>query len=238
MNESDVQQEIKKKFINHKYSLLNTWVFGEGWESDYFSITDFGYSYEVEVKISRSDFFVDFKKPKHKLFEKIFTGATHYYKNQGKGWKGELICLSKVDKYVRTNRISGRRNWSDDSEVLEHWDMLNNYKDWRLDSYIEEVHAPCTAIIYVDLTKQLCPNRFYYAVPDGLIKKEEVPDYAGLIYVSDGKAVTIKEAPFLHKRICDLTHTLLEKFYYQAIKLKNRERDLKYRIKSLEKQIV
>jgi hypothetical protein len=26
---------------------------------------------------------------------------------------------------------------------------------------------------------------FYYAVPEGLIKPEEVPKYAGLIYVSD-----------------------------------------------------
>jgi hypothetical protein len=40
------------------------------WECDVLAVTKFGYAVEYELKISRSDFKADFKKPKHKLFNK------------------------------------------------------------------------------------------------------------------------------------------------------------------------
>jgi len=43
------------------------------------------------------------------------------------------------------------------------------------------------------------PNRFYYVCETDLIKKSEVPEYAGLIYVGKrGGLKTIKKAPLLH----------------------------------------
>lgn len=43
------------------------------------------------------------------------------------------------------------------------------------------------------------PNRFWYAVPEDLVTPDEVPEYAGLIYVTDkGMAVEAKKAPKLH----------------------------------------
>ena len=58
---SKIQNAIAYRFSNHKYKLYNSYVFN--WESDFFSTTnDNRYIYEVEVKISRSDFFADFKK--------------------------------------------------------------------------------------------------------------------------------------------------------------------------------
>lgn len=52
---------------------------------------------------------------------------------------------------------------------------------------------------------------FYYAVPFGLIKIEEVPEYAGLIYVrADGKKVeVIKKAPKLHSNKITVEEKLL-----------------------------
>lgn len=47
------------------------------------------------------------------------------------------------------------------------------------------------------------PNRFYYACPVGLIKKEEVPEYAGLVYVDGEKIIEIKPANLLHKTKAD-----------------------------------
>lgn len=45
------------------------------------------------------------------------------------------------------------------------------------------------------------PQRFYYAVPEGLITLDEIPDYAGLIYVSKtGKLTTIRKAPWIHRQ--------------------------------------
>lgn len=46
-------------------------------------------------------------------------------------------------------------------------------------------------------------NRFYYVVPEGLIKVQEVPEYAGLMYANIDHlycSITIvKTAPFIHK---------------------------------------
>jgi len=57
------------------------------------------------------------------------------------------------------------------------------------------------------------PNKFYYVVPDGMISKEEVPSYAGLMYFRNGGLRTIKEAPFIHKEKIQFESTLCKKFY-------------------------
>ena len=69
---------------------------------------------------------------------------------------------------------------------------------------------------YYDRTEwKFRPNKFYYCVPEGLIKVGEVPDYAGLMYVNSyGIVTTIKEAKFLHKEKLDLIKKLCDKFYY------------------------
>lgn len=44
------------------------------------------------------------------------------------------------------------------------------------------------------------PNRFWYAVPENLVTPEEVPEYAGLYYVTDdGRVYAVKKAPQLHE---------------------------------------
>lgn len=74
------------------------------------------------------------------------------------------------------------------------------------------------------------PNRFYYCCPDGLIKPEEVPEYAGLIYASgfilkEEKEVhydiqIIKKAPLIHKEKAEsglvfrMCHTLSVRSVY------------------------
>lgn len=59
------------------------------------------------------------------------------------------------------------------------------------------------------------PNRFYFAVPENLVKVTEVPDYAGLLYVSDnGRVTKVKEAKVLHKEIINVENKLCRKFYY------------------------
>lgn len=60
------------------------------------------------------------------------------------------------------------------------------------------------------------PNYFYYAVPEGLIKEEDVPQYAGLVYITDENDIKIvKKAQQLHaKKYSDQELNLSEKFYY------------------------
>jgi len=69
MNAKDVQEKVGSLFSNHDHHFLNRYIFGYDWESDFFSVTNSGYMYEVEVKISKYDYQADFDKFKHKLFE-------------------------------------------------------------------------------------------------------------------------------------------------------------------------
>lgn len=78
------------------------------------------------------------------------------------------------------------------------------------------------------------PNYFYYAVPEGLITKDEVPDYAGLVYVlpegedkdMNGKwcfdgFYVVKKAPQIHKeKYTSDELNLTDKFYYNMLNWK------------------
>lgn len=86
------------------------------------------------------------------------------------------------------------------------------------------------------------PNRFYYAVPENLIKIEEVPKYAGLFYVCEsGEVKKVKEAPLLHKNsLPDIEKRLCRKFYYgyRENQMHRREsglQDLKNQVSKLNK---
>jgi hypothetical protein len=99
-----IQQRLESHYGNHNYKLSNSYVFG--WESDFFSISDTGYVYEFEIKLSRSDFKADFKKSdKHKLFEnckkdKVILNDGSYwiteYKN-GERIRTDFTRISIVD---------------------------------------------------------------------------------------------------------------------------------------------
>lgn len=74
------------------------------------------------------------------------------------------------------------------------------------------------------------PNYFYYAVPEGLITVDEVPEYAGLIYIipDDGEYHftwfrIVKQAPKLHnEKYSDDDLNLGEKFYYNMLSWKEK----------------
>lgn len=64
MTERDILERLRSRY-DHIYQLTNSYIFG--WESDYFGITKgTGYAYEIEVKISKSDFRADFKNKTEK----------------------------------------------------------------------------------------------------------------------------------------------------------------------------
>jgi hypothetical protein len=151
---------------------LNKYIFDHDWESDFFSVTKSGYIYEVEVKISKSDFTADFVKFKHKLFEG---------RNQT-----EVI---KEAKYRYSKRWKKNVRKAPEKKV--------NLQEIKM------------------------PNKFFFACPDGLISVDEVPEYAGLIYVTDNEATIIKQAPVLHKRKEDIKELLFSKYQWGYINAKN-----------------
>lgn len=81
------------------------------------------------------------------------------------------------------------------------------------------------------------PNYFYYVVPNGLISVEDIPEYAGLLYINSTTVgngapyhqfIEVKKAPPLHKNKFDFEKSnLMDKFYYNYIhwKLKH-EKDM------------
>jgi hypothetical protein len=64
-SEKSIIDLLYKKYSNENgLKLSNMYIFKSDWESDFFVQKYNKYSYEFEIKISRSDFFHDFKKVK------------------------------------------------------------------------------------------------------------------------------------------------------------------------------
>jgi len=78
------------------------------------------------------------------------------------------------------------------------------------------------------------PNYFYYVVPENLIAEEDIPEYAGLIYMTDifPKFKVVKTAPKLDENKYNETDLdLVKKFYYNY-------RDNKDKVKKKNKELV
>ena len=81
-------------------------------------------------------------------------------------------------------------------------------------------------------------NRFYFACEPGLLTKEDIPDYAGLVYIENGKLREIKSAPFIHKEKANdyiyarIATILCERCTWGMayMTFKNKEKRLKYRL--------
>ena len=185
MTASDIDKILRRNFGNYDYLLSNIFFYGS-WESDFICCSGSGYWYEVEIKISKSDFKADFKK----------TEKHHRFKNHDK----EIITIPGHEKreYDRETR------------------------DWTVTSNR----------IYV--VKNFIPNRFFYACPEGIIDKKDIPDYAGLFYCKPSENNTtiglkqIKPAKFLHKRKEDYSKLLLHKYYQRYLAMKHEMDLMKY----------
>ncbi len=224
MNSREVGQALYRHFINYDYKLFNTFVFG-GWECDFFAKSSSGYFIEVEVKISRSDFFADFKKAhKHKVFEAYRSKKTIMVQNHGiSKYGGDVIIKNFCKPSIHVRGYHGREI-KNGSETLIEYDYQNSeggyiVNDWqdRLEinntRFGRDISAPISRIGYINLQEHNYPNQYWFAVPKDLVGVDEIPGYAGLLYI-DGEEVKIKKkAPFLHKRTLNLTPVLLKKYY-------------------------
>ena len=89
MTEKQIIQYLSFHLDRRKYpfQMCNAFIYGS-WECDYWALSTDGLAREFEIKISRGDFFSDFKKPKHKL-----SGANYFYYVVPTG----LIARDEVD---------------------------------------------------------------------------------------------------------------------------------------------
>ena len=172
--EGSIIKELRRYFQNgYTYRVDNAFIFSCDWESDFFCMNREGWTFEFEVKISRSDFKADLKKNKHEIFKTGFVTQTHEHNGE---------------------------------------------------------------IIFKQVGKQFIPNRFYYAVPVGLIAKEEVPEYAGLITVGNFANI-IKRAPFIHRRKLEVRKILCDKFYHRWLEERRKGAMLEYDHKKLKENV-
>lgn len=211
MDAAQINKALYRHFVNYDYRLHNSFVYT--WESDFFAVSGSSYCVEVEVKVSRGDFFRDFEKDKHQLFKCLHDKKTIYITSQP--GRGDKICQFK------NGILEGVEDYSDMRKLrwwkVEHngkrgfWVNDNNYAHirWRA----ETVYAPATSISFHNVANCKCPNQLYFACPKDLIKPEEIPAYAGLMYCGDDITV-IKKAPYIHKVKQDMKSALLKKFYH------------------------
>lgn len=218
-SEKSLQESVWTLFNNHRYILTNSFVFE--WESDFFSVTKTGTVYEVEIKISKADYKKDFEKEKHVLFKNLVDKKRFIViREQGRSWPygDELFRIDSYSLNLDHWKLkTADTSFTNEEDSMGYWHLRERYIN--LNSRIQRIHAATSSIRIIDLEKKHIPNRFYYACPEGLIKKEDVPVYAGLIWVKDGWAKIIKQAPFMIKAdtLSRIKPILLDKFYYLSV---------------------
>jgi hypothetical protein len=190
MTATEIIRAVRELYHNQEYKLNNTYWYG--WEADFGCISSNGYITEVEVKISRSDFWADFKKvDKHRYL------ANH---------RAEALLESKYPFYSLQEKAR--------DEFLARHLTKEPYEFYLR----KDKEGPSSHVSFCKPSNRI-PNRFYYACPKDLIGPDEVPKYAGLYYYVPNplypqqKLTEVKPAPFLHKEQHDKRDMLLGKYY-------------------------
>lgn len=91
----EVYKAVRDFTFNHEHKFENVYV--HAWEADHFSVTKgSGYAYEIEVKVSRSDFFADFKKPKHHFFKSYKRGFGIMREGESWVWNEDKVSVNNI----------------------------------------------------------------------------------------------------------------------------------------------
>jgi len=147
-------------------------------------------------------------------------------------WESDFFAISKSGYSVEVEvKVSKQDFKKDFTHKPKKHELFTRHKEYAYCSKIydaderpfafdgEWIHAKSSAIGWTKPCESL-PNKFFYACPEGLIKPEEVPAYAGLIYTrSMYDSCIVKPAPFLHKNKRNFDNILLGKYYHRNSEL-------------------
>ena len=103
------------------------------------------------------------------------------------------------------------------SNYVTEYEIKTSKQDYKNDFTKERKHQYFRKLYNVSLL----PNRLYYVCPYGVI--EEVPEYAGLIYICKQKnrigyyLKTVKKAPLLHNEKFEDWENIAKKLFYKTI---------------------
>lgn len=130
MTELTIVKKLAESIDERRFpwQLANSFVYS--WECDYWTMTTGGETREFEIKISRSDYFVDAKKDKHKECN----GANYFYYV----CPANLIAKEEVDKkygliYVFENKPAEiiKKPQRLNNTKFEKWEALANKMYWK-----------------------------------------------------------------------------------------------------------
>lgn len=149
------------------------------------------------------------------LYEKQHSPITTHFTGYGLG-ECDVISISKSN-YIYEHEVKiSKADFKADFKKAKHQLMLEGRS--TSERMIKENNK------MVPDTWYLTPNYFYFVVPTNLVKVEDIPQYAGLIYMNENlQFEIIKKAPIIHKEkatsnfIRQLSHNLTCKLVFKKI---------------------
>ncbi|MCK9475522.1 MAG: hypothetical protein M0R46_06380 [Candidatus Muirbacterium halophilum] len=149
------------------------------------------------------------------LYEKRHSPITTHFTGYGLS-ECDVISVSKSNYIYEYEVKISRSDFKADFKKKKHKLMLER----KCTKYkmIKENNQKVKDTIY------LTSNYFYFVVPEGLVDINEIPDYAGLMYITENhNFILIKKAPLLHKVkatvnfIRQLSHNLTCKLVFRKV---------------------
>jgi hypothetical protein len=149
------------------------------------------------------------------LYEKQHSPITSHFTGYGLS-ECDVISISKSDYIYEYEVKISKSDFKADFKKEKHKLMLEGVG--TKERLIKENNQ------VVKDTWYLIPNYFHFVVPENLVTEEEIPEYAGLIYMTENlEFKVIKKAPLMHKTkatynfIRQLSHNLTCKLVFKKI---------------------
>jgi len=141
------------------------------------------------------------------LYEKAHSPITTRFTGMGLA-ECDVVSISKAgyiyEYEIKTSRLDFKRDFIKE----KHQNMLNEN---------------CTKV-YRGEQLWLTANYFTFVTPEGLIQQDEVPEYAGLMWISEsGEFTVVKKPKLIHKTKADerfirqLAHNLTCKLVFKKV---------------------
>lgn len=140
-------------------------------------------------------------------------------------WESDFFSVTNDERYIYEVEVKlSRADFLADFQKKEkHLWLSSAMKKIEVVEKTANFTNDVTMLFNVNVLEHT-PNRFYYCCPEGMLKPEEIPDYAGLLYLNKEKTYVrqVKKAPFIHKKnnIDKYVKKLTDKFYFQFINMR------------------
>lgn len=201
---AEIDHALRRFFTvrQYLYHLSNKYLFSDiqgGWESDFVTmIRKSQYFSEVEIKVSKADFYKDFEKPKHKILTQVHS----------KGWAVEGLTPLR---------------WQEENDILQHL-LTCDLRVSKPHSKIKVHHKSKLLLphrFYFCFPEGMVPMEDVPKYAGVLVARTGYFRYG-----MEGATIReVRKAPMLHKtKIFDhLKQDLLEKFFYETFNTREKE---------------